>query len=318
MILSRLPKDEKVHALLYNVENYDINEQIDKVLKSLVEYEIDLNSILPNLFIAIKLRELFYFQYALGNTESHPYNLVKEKFKDNYSSEMKLENFVMLYPPLFEVLTKKNIKFETFIKSIREYKNMMSEMTNPDQVSEFKDIIDKDKFFTYIKDTTDQATVMFLAEVFIENSKDFSEESLYWIKYAFSLAYLTKDENAILRCLSLSAAAIIDSEDSNLTLAEMILQYIHKLYKTETNKNKHYDPTTFTMVTHLLGILIKTRPKEKGEGLELIEMAKKMRKYQTAEERVFFLNFNKNYSFEIDYDEKTLNYIDNMNKNSQS
>jgi hypothetical protein len=69
------------------------------------------------------------------------------------------------------------------------------------------------------------------------------------------------------------------------------------------------------MATHLLGLLICSRPKEKGEGLEMVDMANKMRSMEMDRERMFFLELNEDYSLQMDYDDETLKYIsENMSK----
>ncbi len=114
----------------------------------------------------------------------------------------------------------------------------------------------------------------------------------------------TLDEQNLFRAYTLASAYIVDNFD-DITLAESLLTF---LYEQMKNNNDKLEEVTFTMICHLLGALMRARPNTKGEGLAMMEYAKKMREYQEANERMFFLMIP-DFSFNSDYDEETLKFI---------
>jgi hypothetical protein len=367
---SKLPKNEKVDVIMYNLENVDTVSEAKKIIEKNVDYENDLDSILPNLFLALKFREMSLdyedYQDEFENKFKNSTN-ISEKFsylKDNYSADMELFNFALLYKPFFEFYSAKNLmqpkvsnnknenlitklttgvnknkksiflqkkppqdqdEYSKFLNSIEKFKNKKLELIDHIQVEEFKEISEKDKYFTFIKNRYNLPTCLFLAELIAENSSLFPEESEYWIKYALFLSITLNDTSSILRSLVLTAAYLIDKSNhsSSFQKAEIILFYLYDLYHKEKESsdplieiNFNKNITTYAMAIHLLGVIIKSDPKKKGEGLELIELAKEIRKNLQNEERIFYLDFDRDYKYEIDYDEETLEFIEQNKKTS--
>jgi len=58
LVDSKLPKGEKINLIFHNLENYEVESQFRKIINNDVDYENDLDSILPNLFLSLKLREI--------------------------------------------------------------------------------------------------------------------------------------------------------------------------------------------------------------------------------------------------------------------
>lgn len=367
---SKLPKNEKVDVMMHNIEIVDVNSEATKIIQKNVDYDNDLDSILPNLFLALKLREmsLDYFDYK-NKLENKFNNTVdnSEEFlylKDNYSADMDIFNFALLYKPFFQFYSSKKMtqpknitnkhknenliskltsganknkntmtlqntqykdqdEFSVFLDSIEKFKNTKLEIIRHIQVEEFKDISEKDKYFTFIKNRYNLPTCVFIAELIAESSSLFPEESEYWIKYALFLSISIHDTCSILRSLVLTAAYLIDKSNHHLSLekAEIILFYIYDIYNkqklssdpfTEIDLNKNI--STYAMAIHLLGVIIKSDPKKKGEGLELIQKANEIRKNLKNEERIFYLDFDREYKYDMDYDEETLEYIEKNSK----
>jgi len=118
---------------------------------------------------------------------------------------------------------------------------------------------------------------------------------------------LTHDEENLLRVFTLVCAFLIDNSE-DITLADSLLTFLYEHMK----KNKDdVEETTFTMVCHLLGALLKSKPKTKGEGIAMMEYAKLLRETQETNEKMFFLLVPV-FNFQNDYDEETLKYISNQ------
>jgi hypothetical protein len=349
--LSKIPKNEKVETIMYGLENYDVEAEEIKILENRIDYENDLDSILPNLYIAIRFREMNIdledddFMEKMFNPVKNFHNendgdknkkMEMEKvsyLRENYSKEMELFNFALLYKPFFDYYThkinfqlrrKKSLLFfikneEEFIISIEKYKNTNLEILDYKKIENFKEISEKDKYFTVIKNRFNLPTCIFLAELFAENSNSFSEESEFWIKYALTLSTTLDDRTFILRSLVLTAAHLIDKsgQGASLTNAEIILSYLYDQFeKDKDNLEMKKELPTYAMAIHLLGVVTKADPKKKGEGLALIELAKDIRKASAEEERKFYLDFDRDFNFEMDYDDETIEYIDkNSSKN---
>ncbi len=115
---------------------------------------------------------------------------------------------------------------------------------------------------------------------------------------------MTNDEENIFRVFTLVCAYIIDNSE-DITLAESLLTF---LYERMKDNKDNMEGTTFTMVCHLLGVLLRAKPKTKGEGIAMMELAKKMRESQDTNEKMFFLLIP-DFNFQNDYDEDTLKYI---------
>jgi hypothetical protein len=345
---SKLPEKEKVDVLTYNIENYgDINEETEKLFKNNVDYEKDFDSIFPNLFICLKIREQGYLNeirnYKITNLENNEdfitdlnylnneiYESEFGHLSKNYSSTMDLKNFLLLDKNFLEFyLNYINYEKKSILHSINlekkienernKYLNKNSEILYPHMIQDFSDIMQKDQYFTLIKNYSNLRTVLFIAELFTENSKNYPEECEYWLKYSITMATFVNDESVLLRCLVLAAGYIIDNKDTDLNFAEVILKYLETRFEQDKDKFhlKHEIPT-YTMALHLLGILTKADPKKKGEGLALLEKAKSMRDLANIEEKTYFLQFERTYYMEMDYDEETLNFIESeMKKDEQ-
>ena len=104
---------------------------MQKILNSSIDYEKDLDSILPNLYLVMKLRENYFFSNYIGGERSEIYSTIKDKLKDNYSADMELENFILLYPPMYHHINKtQKVSHEKFLTTLNTYKNTNSEILN--------------------------------------------------------------------------------------------------------------------------------------------------------------------------------------------
>jgi len=145
-------------------------------LDSQVNYESDLDSLLPNLFISIKLNHSNYINkdYHL-NTEN------------NFSRGMSLENYLILYKPFFihVISNLPDIQQEKLEKDkekeLRAFQNINIKVIEMEEIQEFRDIMEKDEYFSAIKNPDSIKTILFLAELFTENSKYYKEVLLYII-----------------------------------------------------------------------------------------------------------------------------------------
>ncbi len=339
---SKIPLKEKVDVLTYNIENFgDINQETEKLYKNDVDYEKDFDSIFPNLFICLKIKEEIYLN-EIRNLKIREYENYEDSFLDfnsqvyesefsylskNFSSAMDLKYFLFLDKNFLEFYSKYiNIEKKSILHSINiekkieketiTFQNKNTEILFPYMIQDFSEIMQKDRYFTLIKNVSNIKTVLFIAELFTENSVHYPEECEFWLKYSLTMANHLDDESSLLRCLMLSAGYMIDNKNKDLNLAEVILKYLEFKYEQDKDKFelKHEVPT-YTMALHLLGILTKADPKKKGEGLALIQKAKSMRQLANNEEKNYFLLYDRVYYLEMDYDEETLNFIESEKKN---
>jgi hypothetical protein len=153
---SRIPERIKVNALEYNLINYENPIELEqKILNSSVSKD-ELEYILPNLYHSLRINET-----------SDAYDNIID---NNYSCKMSIELFFSLYKNAPQFLKNKDIGL-----TLDKYKNFMSKNVQKSEINSFSDIMVKDKFFTFIKNKESLKTVIFLAEIFTENSKDFAE-----------------------------------------------------------------------------------------------------------------------------------------------
>jgi hypothetical protein len=155
---SKLPK-MKIDSLTYNLEKYtyvNANEEIEKLLSKVALNEnYDLDSILPLLFISLKINEL---------------NRSKINTLNNYSQNMDIIHFFSLYGESPNFLRNEDIEF-----ALDKYKNFKEENITYSDINSFHDIYEKDNFFTFVTQKESLKTVLLLAELFTEQSKQYSE-----------------------------------------------------------------------------------------------------------------------------------------------
>jgi hypothetical protein len=150
----------KLDILTHNLERYtkvDLNQEVLKIINKQVNVEYDLESLLPVLFLSLKVNE-----YKEG--------LSSYDYSNNYSQSMDLLYFFSLYNESPDFLRNDDIDFE-----IDRFKNYREELVKYSDINSFQDIYEKDNFFTFIKHKDSLKTVILLAELFTENSKLYSE-----------------------------------------------------------------------------------------------------------------------------------------------
>jgi hypothetical protein len=157
---SRLTK-LKLNPLLNNLDRFikvDFKDEVSKILKSNVDVKNDLDSVLPVLFLSLKVNEITADKANSAN------------YLENYSQNMNLEDFLSLYKKAPDFLRNDDILFR-----IDKYKNLREENLSDNDINSFNDVYEKDNYFTFIKNKQSLKTVLFLAELFTENSKDYYE-----------------------------------------------------------------------------------------------------------------------------------------------
>jgi hypothetical protein len=150
----------KLDILTHNLERYtkvDLNQEVLKIINKQVNVEYDLESLLPVLFLSLKVNE-----YKEGPS---PYD-----YSNNYSQSMDLLYFFSLYNESPDFLRNDDLDFE-----IDRFKNYREELVKYSDINSFQDIYEKDNFFTFIKHKDSLKSVILLAELFTENSKLYSE-----------------------------------------------------------------------------------------------------------------------------------------------
>jgi hypothetical protein len=120
----------------------------------------------------LRLNELHY------ENENEEINM--EDFKNHYSADIPLDSVLNLYPKYYQAFHTE--KFEDMINSekMTKYFNNVEEgrLLEPvftDEIDDFNKIVENDKFFTFVKHPRSLSTVLFIAEIMTENSKNFPE-----------------------------------------------------------------------------------------------------------------------------------------------
>ncbi len=214
---SMLPKNEIINPIIYNIENFENTAaEFNKLnSKDKIDFNNNFKSIIGNLFLILQLKEKL-----MGSSNDH---LFLNYFENNIHKDDKLIDFILDIDAI-KIKTKKG-EFDTR-KEVK--RNDLKEIINFDYISNFSEIMEFDNYFTLIRNPESLKIVLFLAELFTENSRKFKEESLFWIKYSLTLTKLYPNEDYQCRAIILACAYLIDHSDdvSFLMIAYLFLLVI--------------------------------------------------------------------------------------------
>lgn len=177
---TNLPINEKINPIIFNIEKFDsIKSETDKLINAEeIDINTDFSSIIGNLFITLYNKEkmnlnskdFFYLDY----------------FESNLHKNSNLLEFIIDIPIIKNHSKGKLEKFLINLE-LKSKKNDFKEIMNIEYIDEFQEIMELDNYFTLIRNADSYKVTLLLAEIFTENSKNFQEESLYWIKYNLTL-----------------------------------------------------------------------------------------------------------------------------------
>jgi hypothetical protein len=142
-----------------------------------------------------------------------------EMFRNHFSSDTPLDLVIFLYNKYLDYYNNNTheegkYSISSINDQLKNYLNNSCQFVNLENVKEFQNIIDIDKYFTFVKNYESVKTVIFLAEILTENSVRFPDDSLFWIKYALLMSLKYNDEKYVCRALTLASAYEIDVENN--------------------------------------------------------------------------------------------------------
>jgi hypothetical protein len=116
--------------------------------------------------------------------------------------------------------------------------------------------------------------------------------------------------NGLLKSYALACAYMLDNTND----IDLVFNILEFLFKNSYDKPE-VDIPTKSIIMHLYGIIIRSNPKTKGEGLALIEESKKMKKRIYNIEKVSLIRLS-DFKLDSDYDKQTLDYISRSRGNN--
>ncbi len=203
---SKLPKNEKINPIIHNIENFDNTKaELEKLLMEKIDFENNFKSIIGNIFIILQIKEKIFV-----NTKDQVF---LQYFESNINNNSELLDFILEIPAFREKVKVNEFRINENIR-----RNDLKEILNFDYISNFNEIIEFDNYFTLIRNPESLRIVVFLAEIFTENSKKFREESLFWIKYSLTLSKFYNNVDYQCRSIILACAYLIDHSTDVLIL----------------------------------------------------------------------------------------------------
>jgi hypothetical protein len=223
---------EKINPIIFNIEKFDnlkndteklfnmkLNTNINSInndnddynnkdIDNIFEIKNDFCSILGNLFLVLYNKEKMNL-----NTKDFFY---MDYFESNLHKNCNLLEFIIDIPIIKNksngVLEKFLIKINSSNEfKIKNKKNDFKEIMNIEYIDEFKEIMELDNYFTLIRNSDNYKVTLLLAEIFTENSKNFKEESLFWIKYNLTLAKIHDFPEYQCRSIILACIYLMDN-----------------------------------------------------------------------------------------------------------
>jgi hypothetical protein len=168
-----MPVGVKVSPIEYNKEkysNFDLEEEVKKVITSQVDYEKDLDCITLNIFVACKIYEMVYNLKLQQEIEAGKEVDVRT-FTSNLSKEADFDFFINRNEEYRKFLNMDLTQPE--VDDFKKFFNVDSVMFDFGQIKSFDELIEKDLYQTGLKNPLCFKPVLFLAELYTEYSRKY-------------------------------------------------------------------------------------------------------------------------------------------------